>query len=360
MKAELLMPASVAWPKGIKSKGEIRHQYIQAIDIVPTIYDCLGMEPPTVVKGYTQSPIEGISFKKTFEDPKANTGKETQFYVMLGTRGIWHNGWYANTVHPAIGGWSNFNKDTWELYNLEEDRNQMHDLADKFPDKLEELKGLWYTEAGKYNGLPLEDRTPIELILVPRPQPSKPRDRYIYYPDIAGVPESVAVSIHGRSYNIAAEVEIKSDKAEGVLFAHGGRFGGHTLYVKDGKLNYVYNWLGEKEQKITSNINIPTGKCILGIRFRKEGQEELSAAGMAALYINNQMVAEAKIQTQPGLFAITGAELHVGKDVGEPASSDYESPFEFTGGVIKQVIVDVSGERFRDLEKELQGMLMRD
>ena len=160
-------------------------------------------------------------------------------------------------------------------------------------------------------------------------------------------------------YNIAAEVEIKSDKAEGVLFAHGGRFGGHTLYVKDGKLNYVYNWLGEKEQKLTSTVNIPTGKCILGVRFRKEN-DGLSAAGMAALYINNQMVAEAKIQTQPGSFAITGAELHVGKDVGEPASSDYESPFEFTGGTIKQVIVDVSGERFRDLEKELQGMLMRD
>ena len=174
------------------------------------------------------------------------------------------------------------------------------------------------------------------------------------------MPESVAVNIHGRSYNIAAEVDIKSDKAQGVLFSHGGRFGGHTLYIKDGKLNYVYNWLGEKEQKLTSNINVPNGKCILGLRFRKEGQEGLSAVGMAALYINNQNVAETKIQTQPGNFSLIGEGLNIGKDVGQPVSSDYESPFEFTGGIIKQVIVDVSGERFRDLEKELQGMLMRD
>ena len=144
------------------------------------------------------------------------------------------------------------------------------------------------------------------------------------------------------------------------MFSHGGRFGGHSLYVKDGKLNYVYNWLGEKEQKLTSNINVPVGKCILGLRFRKEGQEGLSAVGMAALYINNEKVAEVKIQTQPGNFSLDGEGLNIGKDAGQPVSSDYESPFEFTGGVIKQVIVDVSGEPFRDLEKELQGMLMRD
>ena len=350
----------IAWPKGIKARGEIRHQYIQAIDIVPTIYDCLKIEPPAIVKGYTQNPIEGISFKKTFENPKADTGKETQFYAMLGTRGIWHKGWFANTIHPATSGWSNFNKDKWELYNLDEDRNQTHDLADKYPEKLEELKGLWFYEAGKYNGLPLEDRTPIEVLTAPRPQPSKLRQRYIYYPDCAEVPESVAVNIRGRSYNIAAEVDVKSDKAQGVLFSHGGRFGGHSLYVKDGKLHYVYNWLGEQEQKLTSNINVPNGKCILGLRFRKEGQEGLSAVGMAALYINNENVAEAKIQTQPGNFSLVGEGLNIGKDTGQPVSSDYESPFEFTDGIIKQVIVDVSGEPFLDLEKELQGMLMRD
>jgi arylsulfatase A-like enzyme len=350
----------IAWPKGIKSKGEVRHQYLHAIDIVPTLYDCLGFEPPTVIKGYTQNPLEGVSFKHTFDDPNAQTAKETQFSVMAGTRGIWHKGWFACTPHPALADWHNFSKDKWELYNLEEDRNQIVNLADKYPDKLEELKGLWYFEAGKYHGLPLLEVTAVEALAAPRPQPSKPRQRYIYYPDCAEVPESVAVNIRGRSYNIAVEVDIQKEEAEGVLFAHGGRFGGHTLYIKDGKLNYVYNWLGEKQQKLTSSTNIPTGKCILGVRFRKEGQEGTSAAGMAALYINNEKVAEAKIQTQPGNFSLTGEGLNVGQDGGQPVSGDYESPFEFKGGVIKQVTVDVSGEPFRDLEKELQGMLARD
>ncbi len=122
----------------------------------------------------------------------------------------------------------------------------------------------------------------------------------------------------------------------------------------------MYNWLGEKEQKLTSNVNVPVGKCILGLRFRKEGQEGLSAVGLAALYINDEKVAEEKIKTQPGMFALTGAMLYLGRDVGEPAFSDYKLPYAFTGGTIKQVIIDVSGEHFRDLEKDLQAMLIRD
>jgi arylsulfatase len=219
---------------------------------------------------------------------------------------------------------------------------------------------LWFYEAGKYKGLPIDDRTAAEILAVQRPQPSAPRQRYIYYPDCAGVPEPVSANIRGRSYNIAAEVDLQSDKPEGVLFAQGGRFGGHTLYVKDGKLNYVYNYLGEKEQKLNSTTNLPTGKCVLGVRFRKETLDEKGAVGLAALYINNEKVAETKIQTQPGIFMLTGAPLFVGKDTGQPASSDYESPFTFTGGTIKQVTIDVSGEPYRDLDKEMQAMMTRD
>ncbi len=153
-------PFIVCWPKGIKARGEIRHQYIHAIDIVPTLYDCLDIEPPDVVKGWTQSPLEGASFRATFDDPKAPTPRQTQFYVMGGTRGVWHQGWHANTIHaPAPSDWGHFTQDRWELFHLEEDRNQVRDLADRYPDKLEELKSLWFIEAGKYNGVPLEDRS---------------------------------------------------------------------------------------------------------------------------------------------------------------------------------------------------------
>ena len=350
----------ISWPKEIKFQGEIRNQYIHVIDIVPTIYDCLNIEPPKEVKGYTQNPIEGISFKHTFEDPRAPTAREIQGYGMVGTRGLWHKGWFASAIHPAIAGWGNFSKDKWELFNLEEDRNQLFDIGSKYPEKLEELKAFWFIEAGKYNGLPIGDMQATDIFAMTRPQLSKPHQRYIYYPNCAEVPESVAVNIRGRSYNIAVEAEIQSNQAEGVLFAHGGRFGGHALYIKDGKLNYVYNFLGEKEQKLISSTSIPRGHNILGLRFRKENQQASGTVGSAALYINNEKVAEDTIQTQPGLFSLVGEGLNVGRDGGQPVSSDYESPYEFRGGVIKQVVVDVSGEPFRDLEKELQAMFRRD
>lgn len=354
-------PFIICWPKGMKARGAIRHQYIHAVDIVPTLYDCLGIEPPTVVKGWTQNPLEGASFRATFDDATAPAPKQTQFYSMLGTRGIWHQGWHANTIHPpAPSDWGHFTQDRWELFHLEEDRNQMHDLADQYPDKLEELKALWYVNAGYYKGLPLDDRSVVELLNIQRPQLAAPRDRYVYYPHSSEVPEAVAVNVRGRSYNIAADVTIDSPTAEGVLFSHGGRFGGHSLYVKEGRLHYVYNWLGRAEQKLTSNTTIPTSKCILGVRFGMVGREGTIPVGMAALYINDQLVAEQRIKTQPGKFSLAGEGLAVGRDGGAPVSSDYQSPFEFTGGTIEQVTVNVSGEQLRDLEKELQAMYARD
>lgn len=353
-------PCIVAWPKGIKARGEIRHQYTHAIDIVPTLYDCLGIDPPEQVKGYTQSPIEGISFRSALDDGNAKTGKEMQYYSMLGTRGIWYKGWHANTRHAALSGWGKFENDEWELYNLDQDRNQTRNIALQNPEKLEFMKDLWFALAGRYKGLPLDDRSAVEVLTAARPQPAAPRTRYVYYPDASVIPEAVAVNIRGRSYNIAAHVNIQSLEARGVLFSHGGRFGGHALYINnDLKLCYVYNWLGEKEQKLITNVKIPTGESILGVRFRKEGMEGPSPKGEAALYINDNKVTEAQIITQPGKFGL-GEALAIGRDAGQPVASDYQSPYSFNGGIIKQVIMDISGEPYRDMERELRGMLMRD
>lgn len=353
-------PCIVAWPKGIKARGEIRHQYTHAIDIVPTLYDCLGIDPPEQVKGYTQSPIEGISFRSALDDGNAKTGKEMQYYSMLGTRGIWYKGWHANTRHAALSGWGKFENDEWELYNLDQDRNQTRNIALQNPEKLEFMKDLWFALAGRYKGLPLDDRSAVEVLTAARPQPAAPRTRYVYYPDASVIPEAVAVNIRGRSYNIAAHVNIQSLEARGVLFSHGGRFGGHALYINnDLKLCYVYNWLGEKEQKLITNVKIPTGESILGVRFRKEGMEGPSPKGEAALYINDNKVTEAQIITQPGKFGL-GEALAIGRDAGQPVASDYQSPYSFNGGIIKQVIIDISGEPYRDMERELRGMLMRD
>lgn len=351
----------VAWPKGIKARGEIRDQYIHAIDIVPTIYDMIGIKPPEEIKGYTQSPIEGESFKGSFENPKA-LGRETQFYSMLGQRAIYHQGWLANTLHPTISGWSKFEDDVWELYNLKEDRSQIHDLADQNPSMLEKLKGLWFYYAGVYKGLPIDDRSALEIITTPRPQPSKPRNRYIYYPHTADVPESVAVNIRGRSYTIAAGVVIDNTEAEGVLFAHGSGLGGHSLYIKNRKLQYVYNWLGVDIQKITSDVEVPTGRHIFSAEFQKTGQDPQTRSflGTLNLYIDNKKVGEAKIKTQPGRFSIAGEGLCVGRDSASPVSPDYKPPFAFNGGTIEKVAVDVSGEPFVDHEKEVAAWIMKD
>jgi arylsulfatase len=174
-------PLLVAWPGHIPSGGEVRHKYLHAVDIVPTIYDLLGVDPPAVLKGWTQSPIEGRSFAATFNDPQA-PGRQTQFYSMLGMRGLYYQGWLANTAHPPLSGWGSFDKDVWELYDLRADRTQTHNLAAEHPQLLEQLKGLWFYYAGIYKGLPLDDRTPLEILTSWRPEPSEPRERYVYYP----------------------------------------------------------------------------------------------------------------------------------------------------------------------------------
>lgn len=354
-------PFIIACPQAIKDFGGIRRQYIHAVDIVPTLYEMLGIELPAVVKGYAQNPLEGASFNASFDNPTAPDPKDTQFYVMLGTRGIWHAGWHACTAHPpAASGWSHFTKDRWELYDLKNDRPEAHDLAESNAAKLEELKELWFTEAGKYFGLPLDDRTALEILGTPRPQLAKPRTRSVYYPGTAEVPEAVAVNVRGRSYAIAAELSIETPEAEGVLFAHGGRFGGHALYLKEDRLHYVYNWLGSLQQKISSRIPFPTGRVTCGVQFKKDGDQNRIPFGTAALYINDQKVGEAKIRTQPGKFSLAGEGFNVGRDGGQPVSGDYESPFEFVGGVIHQVVVGVSGEPFLDMELELEAMFKRD
>ena len=208
---------------------------------------------------------------------------------MLGTRAIWRDGWKAEAIHAgAPADWSHFAEDKWALYHVEEDRSECHDLADKHPELLAELKDLWHVEAGQYFGLPLEDRTALEVLTTPRPQMSPPRDRYVYYPNTLEVPEAVAVNVRGRSFKIAAEVDIHTAEAAGVLFAHGHHFGGHALYIKDGTLKYVYNYLGEGEQTVVSDGTVPTGKCVLGVEFTKESQTPQATVGSLTLYIDDK------------------------------------------------------------------------
>ena len=357
-------PCLIAWPAGIAARGELRHQYMNVCDVVPTIYDCLGIEPPEALKGHAQRPLEGVSVRASFADPNADTGKTIQFYSMLGTRGIWHDGWFANTVHPAVpSDWGHFDKDVWELFHLDVDRSQAHDLAARYPEKLEALKQLWFVEAGRYNGLPLDDRGILEIAADHRPTLPGERDRYVYFPNAAEVGPGAALELRGRSFSLLAEVTIERADAEGVIFSHGGRLGGHTLFLKDGKLTYVYNFLGEVEQTLVAPALTPTGKCVLGVRYKHAATDAdgHTPIGDTTLYIDEQPVATlTHMKTQPGTFSGVGEGICVGRDSAEPVCAAYESPFAFRGGTIKQVTVDVTGEPYRDVEREIARAFARD
>jgi arylsulfatase A-like enzyme len=362
-------PCIISWPSaggGADSagNGQLRHQYHHAIDLMPTTLDTLGVEPPETIKGHVQSRIDGVSMRYSINDPSAPSARGTQFYSMLGSRGIWHDGWKAVTTHPTISGWSNFNDDTWELYHIDTDRSELHDLAAEQPDKLRELVNLWYAEAGDNGAFPLDDRSALEILLTPRPQIAAPRDRYIYYPGTAEVPEQQAVNIRNRSFSIGAQVDIPQPGAQGVLFAQGARFGGHALYVKDNRLHYVNNFVGLMEQKVDGTVDLPTGEdLLLSASFDKDGEEPKGVAtGILSLYHADQKVGEGRIKTQPGLYSLAGEGLCVGRDSAEPVTSDYpgEHPYTFTGGTIKRVAVDVSGDPYVDLEREAQAMMARE
>jgi arylsulfatase len=357
-------PCIISWPKGIKAQGEIREQYHHAIDLVPTILDALGVEPPETIAGHAQSRFDGVSMRYSFDAATLPSARETQFFSMLGSRSIWHDGWKAVTTHPTLSGWSNFAKDTWELYHVDVDRSELHDLAVAEPERLQELINLWYAEAGANGAFPLDDRGALELLTTPRPTLSPARNRYVYYPGVADVPESQAVNLRNRSFAIGALVDIHVPGANGVLFAHGSRFGGHALYVKDNRLHYVNSFVGSFEQKIVSDEDVPTGeKLILSAAFEKEGEDPPGVSvGTLSLFHGDVKVGEGRIKTQPGKFSIAGDGLCVGRDSSDPVSSDYpgEAPYAFVGGTINRVAVDVSGEPYVDLEREAVAMMARE
>jgi arylsulfatase A-like enzyme len=353
-------PCIISWPAGTTARGAVRDQYYHAIDLVPTVLDVLGVDAPEAIKGHAQTPFDGVSMRTSFDDGSSPSNRRTQFYSMLGSRSIWHEGWKAVTTHPTIAGWGHFNDDEWELYNTDVDRAELNNLAAEQPDKLREMVNIWFSEAGKHDALPLDDRSPVEILTTPRPQLTSPRDRYVYFPDVAPVSEWQAVNTRNRSYVVAALVDIPAPGAQGVLFAIGSRFGGHGLYIKDNRVHYVSNFVGT-EQMVIATEDVPTGeKLILSASFEKTGQEPTCATGTLSLYHGEKKVGEGEIKTQLGAFAIAGAGLYVGRQGGEPLTDDYpgNAPYAFTGATIDRVAIDVSGEEYIDLEREAE-MLIR-
>ncbi len=347
-------PLIVHWPAGIRARGEVRGQYVHVVDIAPTILEALGLAAPTQLNGVTQRPLEGVSFAHSLNDAAAPTRKEVQYYEMIASRALWADGWKAVVEQPQGDPLTDeiLARQKWELYHVASDFSECEDLAERHPEKLAELVERWWSEAGKYNVLPLDSR--MQLRMGERKPSTVPvSDRYVYYPGGAPQFEYTAVNLKNRSHTITAEVDIPEGGAEGVLLAHGSWFAGYSLYVKNRRLVYVHNHLGLAEYRITSAEEVPTGKATLRFRFTKTGEHR----GHGALYAGEQLIGEGDIpHTVPAVIETSGEGLCCGYDSGLPVTDDYRAPFRFTGR-IEKVIVDIGDGPAPDAESLLRGAM---
>jgi len=344
-------PLLVHWPCGIAARGEVRRQYVHAIDLLPTVLDVLKVEPPAEIAGVAQRPVEGTSFAYSFADAAAPGRHETQYYEMFGCRALYHRGWKAVTYRQIQDPRQNFDDDPWELYDVEHDVAECNDLAAAQPEKLAELVALWWREAERYQVLPLDNRALSELVLE-RPSLVLPRARYVYFPGSGQIPEVAAVNVRNRSHVISAEVELAPGD-EGVLLAMGSLLGGYALYVQGGRLRYVHNFVAMEEHRIVSDRELPPGRHVLAFRFARSGEHR----GTGSLLVDGEVVGEVAIdQFTPARFSITGAGLTCGRG-GEPAvTDDYQGPFAFTGR-LHRVVVEVDGVEYRDPEGEARAAI---
>ncbi len=362
-------PLVISWPAGMKARGEIRSQYHHSTDIVATILDACGLSLPQSYNGVTQRPLDGVSMRYSFDaESDGATQKETQYYEMFGNRGIWHQGWKAVTEHGPVSGRGRFDDDTWQLFHTDVDRAEAHDLAAEHPDKVEELKALWLEEAKRNLVLPLND---LQIIGNPKDfetflkmefhVPVPPSGQYTYYPGTSEVPERSAANTHGVSYKVLAEVDL-TPRAEGVIFAHGSRFGGHALFIKDGQVVYVYNFLGIPPIYRIAAPAPTSGAHVIGVDFTKEKTGEYrEGVGPLRLYIDDQQVAETEIRTVLGHFSLCGEGLCIGYDSADAVAADYAgSNFPFVNGEIRKVVFDIADDAYVDLEAHLAAAMARD
>jgi len=319
-------PLVIHWPARIKDRGGKRTQYHHAIDVMPTLLEAIGIQPPEVVNGAKQAPIEGVSMLYTFDDAKAKSHHTTQYYEMFSRRAIYNDGWKALAYHaPGM----DYEKEKWELYNFKDDFNETIDLAEKYPSMLAELKTLFEVEAKKYNVYPLDD-VRIERITQGRPPVYGTRKVFTYYPGTTTLPNVATPSVTNKSYRITADVERTGAASDGVLFAFGGRFGGYTLYVQDGKPVFAYNLLAREQFYVSSTEALPMGRSTVVVEFTYDGGPP-GSGGNAILRIGDRKVGEGRIAKTAPVTLNMAEGLDVGRDLGTPVVDRYQSPFPFPG-----------------------------
>jgi arylsulfatase len=368
-------PFLVHWPAGIKARGEVRSQYAHLIDMVPTVLDVLGIEPPATIRGVTQSPLHGASFAHTFDDPDVPSRRHTQYFEMLGHRAIDHEGWRAVCPWPgpsfaeagrpfgtAISAQDLAGLDArhWELYHVAEDPAENRNLAGEHRDKLIEMIAQWYVEAGKYNVLPV-DGSGLARLVTERPQVAGPRTSYTYRPGTQTVPFAAGPRVLNRAHSITADVEIPAAGAEGVLLCQGSAVGGYSFYLSGGRLHYVHNYVRRARYAVSSADPVPAGRHQLRFEFEPTGEPDFAAGqgapGRAQLYIDGTLTGQSDFPvTTPIAFNPGG--LTCGANPGSPVTPDYRPPFAFTG-TLHTVTVDLSGDLITDTESEMRLAMAR-
>jgi arylsulfatase A-like enzyme len=327
----------VRWPKGINVNGEIRNQFCHVIDVYPTVLEVTGLPEPVMVNGVLQSPIEGTSMAYSFLEAQAAERHDLQYFEMFGNRGIYHKGWSAVTKHrtPWVLGATQlpaFDDDVWELYDGSKDWSQSNDLSKDMPDRLHALQRLWLIEATKYNVLPLDDRTAerANADVAGRPQLIRGTTQ-VLYGGMGRLSENSVLSIKNKSFSVTAEVVVPESGADGVILAQGGRFGGWTMYAKDGKAKFVYNLLGLQQFATEAERTIPAGEHQVRMEFVYDGGG-LGKGGDVRLYYDGTKVGDGRVEATQAFIFSADETTDVGHEAGTPVSSDYRRG-KFTGDI---------------------------
>jgi len=335
---------AISWPEQIKDKGGKRYQFSHVIDLYPTILEAVGIDTPVEVNGIAQKPVEGTSLVYTFDDKDAPSRHTKQYFEMLGNQGIYNEGWMASALFSIPWNPDPPEKDIlngldWELYHIDEDFSQAEDLSEQMPEKLQEMRELFYAEAAKYNVLPLDGRRTERFRVDLRPSLTQGRTHFVY-PDHLRVTEGAAPDVKHKNHTITADINISEQGAEGILMTHGGRFGGYGLFIKDGKLIYVHNLADVERYEVVSDNPLPTGDVTLKAVYKSDKDEPFSGATVT-LFANNRQIGKGRVEKSLPNRISLDETLDVGYDTGTPVTETYETPFAFTG-TLKQVAIDLN------------------
>lgn len=357
-------PLAVRWPAKIRPDATPRAQFAHVNDVVPTIYDILGITPPRVVNGNPQDPFDGVSFASTFNDANAGEVKTTQYFEIMGSRGIYHDGWMASAFGPRapwVPGMQDMSKwepanDTWELYDVDQDWSQADDLAGRMPDKLANLKDRFLIEFTKNKGLPIGGALWIPAVH-PELKLAPPYTSWTFPGAITRIPEFAAPTLGNKHNLVSVDVDVP-DNANGVIYALGGFSGGLALYVKDGVLSYEYNLFEIQRSHIKADGKLPSGKTKIEV---ETSYVERRPAGplKVVIKVNGDEVASGEVPVSAPLGFTSNDALDFGIDLGSPVSIEYydQAPFEFDGTIesaeVKYLGDDatLNGEDEREIER---------